>query len=109
MEDEMMAAPLATRCPDPAGLSNSGPTLDVGDIVGLRRKFSFLKDFSDEFIRRTPLEVLLKTETTAIKIREYEKNKAAGTASRTTGTSSQTPSFPSKKKCAHHCKLYIFP
>jgi hypothetical protein len=78
MEDEMMATPMATRCPDPAGPSSSGHTLDVGDIAGLRRKFSFLKDFSDEFIRKTPLEVLLKTETTAIKIREYEKNKAAG-------------------------------
>jgi hypothetical protein len=52
--------------------------MDSGDIAGLRRKFSFLKDFSDEFIRKTPLEILLKTETTHIKIKEYERNKAAG-------------------------------
>jgi hypothetical protein len=52
--------------------------MDSGDIAGLRRKFAFLKDFSDEFIRKTPLEILLKTETTHIKIKEYERNKAAG-------------------------------
>jgi hypothetical protein len=52
--------------------------MDSGDIAGLHRKFSFLKDFSDEFIRKTPLEILLKTETTHIKIKEYERNKAAG-------------------------------
>jgi hypothetical protein len=49
------------------------------DIASLRKKFSFLKDFSDSFIKNTPLDVLLKTETTALKIKEYERNKATST------------------------------
>jgi hypothetical protein len=68
-------------CPDPA--SGSQPvsqhqSIDSSDIASLRKKFVFLKDFSDDFIRKTPLEVLLKTETTHLKIKEFEKNKAAG-------------------------------
>jgi hypothetical protein len=73
--------PRATPVPDPAGhssLAYISPHLDSGDIAGLRKKFGFLKDFSDDFIRSTPLEVLLKTETTAIKIKEFERSKAAG-------------------------------
>jgi hypothetical protein len=42
------------RCPDPANSSLPTPAMDSGDIAGLRQKFSFLKDFSDEFIRKTP-------------------------------------------------------
>jgi hypothetical protein len=38
-----------------------------------------LKDFSDQFIRTTPLEVLLKTETTAMKLKDMEKNRSYGT------------------------------
>lgn len=49
------------------------------DIEGLRKKFSFLKDFSDDFIATTPLDAILKTETTALKIIEIERNKKAGT------------------------------
>jgi hypothetical protein len=66
---------VSYSCPDPANRTFS--TSDE-DVASLRKKFSFLKDFSDSFIRSTPLEVLLKTETTAIKIKEFEKNKAVG-------------------------------
>jgi hypothetical protein len=52
-------------------------TNDTNDIASLRKKFSFLKDFSDNFIRNTPLETLLKTETTSLKLKEFERNKAA--------------------------------
>jgi hypothetical protein len=62
-------------CPDPASGATGAATSDE-DVASLRRKFAFLKDFSDSFIRSTPLEVLLKTETTALKIKEFEKNKA---------------------------------
>jgi hypothetical protein len=48
------------------------------DVASLKKKFAFLKDFSDTFIKSTPLEVLLKTETTSLKIKEFEKNKAVG-------------------------------
>jgi hypothetical protein len=58
------------------GRSNS-VIRDDNDVQSLRKKFNFLKDFSDNFVRTTPLEVLLKTETTSIKLKEYERNKSA--------------------------------
>ena len=48
-------------------------------MASLRKKFKFLEDFSDHFIRTTPYEALLKTETTAIKIKDHENNKATAT------------------------------
>ena len=36
------------------------------DVASLRKKFKFLADFSDQFIKSTPYDALLKTETTAI-------------------------------------------
>jgi len=68
--------------PDPAGqpfFRSSNPTashLSDQDVASLRKKFKFLSDFSDQFIRSTPYDALLKTETTAIKISDHEKNKA---------------------------------
>jgi len=62
---------------DPSASSSSKPVLDDRDVKSLRKRFSFLKDFSDNFIRNTPYEALLKTETSAIKLDEYEKSKAA--------------------------------
>ena len=56
-----------------------GPTtsqLSDQDVASLRKKFKFLADFSDQFIKSTPYDALLKTETTAIKISDHEKNKA---------------------------------
>jgi hypothetical protein len=49
------------------------------DIASLRKKFSFLRDFSDQFIQTTPLDVLLKTETTAMKLKDLERNRSSGT------------------------------
>ena len=64
---------------DPA-LQSSGSSvsskLEERDVASLRKKFKFLEDFSDSFIRNTPYEALLRTETTAIKIGEFERNKA---------------------------------
>ena len=66
-----------SSCRDPASQpSNSFNSLSVSDIASLRRKFKFLEDFSDDFIRSTPYEALLKTETTAIKLKDFEKSKA---------------------------------
>jgi hypothetical protein len=87
MSDESVFPKLTSvACPDAAGPSTimpatsalAQPVLNDSDVAGLRRKFQFLKDFSDDFIRKTPLEALLKTETTAIKIKEFERNKAVG-------------------------------
>jgi hypothetical protein len=80
MIDERPPPRAIPSCPDPA-VSVPPPVsqvMDSADIAGLRKKFNFLKDFSDDFIKKTPLEILLKTETTAIKIREFERNKAVG-------------------------------
>ena len=65
----------ASASQDPANMSAPG-TMEEGDILKLREKFPFLKDFSDKFIRSTPYEALLKTETTAIKLQDHERNKA---------------------------------
>ena len=45
-------------------------------MASLRKKFRFLEDFLDNFIRTTPYEALLKTETTKMKLSEFERNKA---------------------------------
>ena len=65
----------SSSCQDPAIVSTSY-SMEEGDIMKLREKFPFLKDFSDKFIRSTPYEALLKTETTAIKLQDHERNKA---------------------------------
>jgi len=62
---------------DPSASCSKPLHLEEGDIKALRDKFPFLKDFSDNFIRSTKYSELLKTETTAIKISEFEKGRAA--------------------------------
>jgi hypothetical protein len=47
------------------------------DINQLRRKHAFLVDFSDGFIKNTPISDLLKIECTAMKMREIERSKDA--------------------------------
>jgi hypothetical protein len=45
------------------------------DIASLRRKHGFLADFSDDFIRGTPIGDLMKIESTAMKLKELERGK----------------------------------
>jgi hypothetical protein len=45
------------------------------DISSLRRKHAFLAEFSDDFIRGTPIGNLMKIESTAMKLKEMEKGK----------------------------------
>ena len=68
----------SNSCSDPASSSSSGTSTSISDrdVASLRKKFRFLEDFSDNFIRTTPYEALLKTETTAMKLSEFERNKA---------------------------------
>ena len=64
---------------DPASQSSGssvGSKLEERDVASLSKKFKFLEDFSDSFICNTPCEALLRTETKAIKIGEFERNKA---------------------------------
>jgi hypothetical protein len=53
----------------------SSTTLGDSDLACLRKKFPFLAEFSDEFIRSRPTETLLKMETTSIKMKELEKGR----------------------------------
>ncbi len=43
----------------------------------MRAKFPFLSDFSDNFIRSTKPDCLIKMESTTLKLKESEKNRDA--------------------------------
>ncbi len=58
------------RAADPGATSL---TMTDGDLASLRRKFPFLADFSDHFVRSRPMEALLKIETTSMKMKELER------------------------------------
>jgi hypothetical protein len=47
------------------------------DLAAMRAKFPFLDAFTDNFIRTTPPESLLKMEATTIKMRESERSRDA--------------------------------
>jgi hypothetical protein len=56
-------------------LGTTSTSLGDSDLACLRKKFSFLAKFSDEFVRSRPTETLLKMETTSIKMKELEKGR----------------------------------
>jgi hypothetical protein len=58
---------------DPSGRQSGGIT--EADIKMLKQKHSFLADFSDSFIRSTPIGDLMKIESTAMKAKELERGK----------------------------------
>jgi hypothetical protein len=47
------------------------------DIAQLKKKHTFLEDFSESFIRHTPIGDLMRIESTALKMREVERAKDA--------------------------------
>ena len=51
--------------------------MDGMDVDSIRKKFKFLSEFSDNFVKNTPLDTLLRMETTSMKIQEFERSKAA--------------------------------
>lgn len=61
--------------PDPGSAHVAAPThrISLADAASLKRKFTFLNDYSNEYIQSTPLDVLLRAETTAFKLREMER------------------------------------
>lgn len=59
--------------PDPAG---STLNLNVSNLDCLRKRHAFLNEYSDELLSSTPLETLLKLETTSIKLKNLENSKA---------------------------------
>ncbi len=54
-----------------------GFTMTDDDIKLLKAKHTFLNDFSDNFIRLTPIGDLMKIESTAMKARELERSREA--------------------------------
>ena len=78
LEDESNRTRAAyfSSCPDP-DRGRQSSTMGDTDIAEMKKRFPFLNDFSETFIKSHPLEALLKLETTSIKIQEYERGKAA--------------------------------
>jgi hypothetical protein len=65
-----------------AGFS-SGPTPDPGvnqpsnpDLGSIKKKFSFLAEYSDDFISKNGLDTIIKLESTALRLKEAEKGRA---------------------------------
>ena len=75
LAEEVDRSRTAASCPDPG--SRRGNLMSDEDIASLKRRHLFLEDFSDDFIRSTPVGDLMKIETTAIKLKEVEKSKDA--------------------------------
>jgi hypothetical protein len=63
------------QCSDPG--SKRVLHMSDQDMLAMRAKFPFLRKFSDNFIRSTPPESLLKMEATTIKMRESERCRDA--------------------------------
>ncbi len=62
---------------------NSGPTPDPGadqpattDQDCIKNKFSFLAEYTDEFISKNGLDTIIKLESTALRLKEAEKGRA---------------------------------
>ena len=72
MREEEASRSKPSSCPDP-GRQNSG--MSYSDVTCLKSKHAFLKDFSDYFIRNTPVGDLMKIQSTSIRVKEFEKNK----------------------------------
>ncbi len=56
--------------------SSSGPPMTArvtAEGAAILKKFPFLKEYSNEYIQTTQLDVLIRAETTANKLRELEK------------------------------------
>ena len=59
------------------GMSQSGykATLNITQLASLRKRHAFLNEYSDEIITSTPIDTLLKLESTSIKLKNLEKAK----------------------------------
>ena len=61
-------------CPDPATQRSASLGMDLDT---LKRKFSFLSEYSDAFINATGVDVLIKAETASHKLMKYDKERKA--------------------------------
>jgi hypothetical protein len=77
LEEEALRAPRSRAPPGSSSLPSSSNFMTDEDVFHLRKKHAFLADFSDNFIKNTPIGDLLKIECTAMKMREMERSKDA--------------------------------
>jgi hypothetical protein len=75
LEEEALRTSRTRVMADRPAASNNFMTDE--DVFHLRKKHAFLADFSDTFIKNTPIGDLLKIECTAMKMREMECAKDA--------------------------------
>ena len=66
-----------TRQPSFRDPATAQSLITEADIRSLRKRHSFLEEFSDAFIRSTPIGDLMKIETTSLKMKELERAKDA--------------------------------
>ena len=70
--EELLRSGNGSSVQDPG---NTGTRVGSQDLASLRKRFKFLEEFSDEFVRNTPFNVLLKAEVANNKLRDQYKGK----------------------------------
>ena len=75
MADESVRTSTSFQtCQDPATQRAGGMGMDLDT---LKRKFSFLAEYSDAFINSTGVDVLIKAETASHKLMRFDKDRKA--------------------------------
>lgn len=70
-------------CPDPNPASSSQPAsaltspMENLGLENLKRKFPFLREYSDAFIQATGVDVLIKAETASMKMKDFDRSRKA--------------------------------
>ena len=73
-EEAARSRPPTFAVGDPA-TSSSG--LRTMDLEAMKKRFPFLLEYSDEFIRDTGIHILIKAETASRKLQDMDRNKKA--------------------------------
>ena len=74
MREETIRSRQPTTARDPA---SSSTALRATDLEAMKRKFPFLLEYSDEFIRDTGVHILIKAETASRKLQDMDRSKKA--------------------------------
>ena len=73
-EETVRSRPASSSVRDPASTPSGINSLDLD---ALKRKFPFLLEYSDNFIRDTGVHILIKAETASRKLLDMDRNKKA--------------------------------
>ena len=73
-EETVRSRPASSSVRDPASTPSGINSLDLD---ALKRKFPFLLEYSDNFIRDTVVHILIKAETASRKLLDMDRNKKA--------------------------------